>query len=351
MGKLELFQSATAFPQDLRRSPLPLVQHAMNDFALENTTLRKVAWRIVPFLCLCYFLNILDRVNVGIARLTMQDDLGLSEAMFNLGYGIFYVGYILFEVPSNLLLRRYGARRWIARIMISWGLITAATMFARDQWTFYVLRILLGIAEAGFFPGIILYLSYWFPQQARGRMNAFFMVAIALASVIGIPLSGLIMQYLDAVAGLHDWQWLFLLSGVSTVLVGFVVLYYLTDYPKDATWLSVDQRDWLVARMKREDDSRRNHHDADHFTAADDAMAGRAVDRNLLHGGHRCERSAAYFPLLSEQFQRLSVAQIGLLSAIPHACGRGDDFVGHQFDRRNERRWHLAIAAVVAASG
>jgi MFS family permease len=324
----------------------------MNDFALENRTLRIVAWRIIPILCLCFFLNILDRVNVGFARLTMQDDLGLSEDMFNLGFGMFYVGYLLFEVPSNLLLRRVGARRWIARIMISWGLITAATMFARDQWTFYGLRILLGIAEAGFFPGIILYLSYWFPQQARGKMNAFFMVAIALASVIGNPVSGLTMQYLDAVGGLHGWQWLFLLSGTPTILIGFVVLYYLTDYPRDATWLSVDQRDWLVARMRREEDSRRSQHNADHLAAMMQWPVWLLIAIYFMVA-IAANAGGAYFPkLLQEQFQEMSVAQIGLLSAIPHACAVvGMTLWGISSDRRNERRWHLAIAAVVAASG
>ena len=155
----------------------------MNELALEQRTLRKVAWRLVPFICVLYVFNILDRSNLGFARLRMQDDLGLTEAMFNLGYGIFYLGYLAFEVPSNLLLHRFGARKWIARIMISWGIISSCTMFVTDQWTFYGLRILLGAAEAGFFPGIILYLSYWFPQQQRAKMTAFFMVAIGLSSV------------------------------------------------------------------------------------------------------------------------------------------------------------------------
>ncbi len=179
-------------------SPLPS-QLPTADCLLPSQTLRRVAWRIIPFICLLYVLNILDRANVGFARLAMQDDLGLSKATFDLGYGMFYVGYILFEVPSNLLMRRFGARRWIARIMITWGLISAATMFARDVWTFYGLRILLGIAEAGFFPGIILYLSYWFPDRERAKRTAFFRLAIGLSNVLGNPISGWIMDQFNGV--------------------------------------------------------------------------------------------------------------------------------------------------------
>lgn len=324
----------------------------MNDVTLENSTLRKVAWRLVPLICVCFLLNIIDRTNVGFARLRMQDDLGLSEQMFNLGFGMFYVGYLLFEVPSNLLMRRFGARRWIARIMISWGIVSAATMFAWDQWSFYGLRILLGIAEAGFFPGIILYLSYWFPNRALGRMNAFFLLAIGLASVLGNPASGLIMQYLDRVAGLHGWQWLFLLEGIPSVLMGFVVLFNLPDYPKDATWLSVEQRDWLVARIQLEEDVRRSHHNADHWAAM---LRWRVWILILIYSSVAigANASAAYLPtLIQGQFQTMTTFQIGLLSALPHICAVvGMILWGVSSDRRNERRVHLAIAAVVAAAG
>ncbi len=324
----------------------------MNESSLEHETLRKVAWRLIPFICLLYLLNILDRANVGFARLQMQDDLALSEQTFNLGYGMFYIGYLLFEVPSNLLLRRVGARRWIARIMISWGLISSATMFASDQWTFYGLRILLGIAEAGFFPGIILYLSYWFPDQQRGKMTAFFMIAIGLASVFGNPISGLIMQYLDDVAGLHGWQWLFLLEGIPSVIAGFVVLFWLTDYPKDAQWLSRQQRDWLVTRMKDEEDARRKRHNANRLWAI---LQGRvwlliAIYFTVAVGANA---GGAYFPkLIKGLFDDASTFQIGLLSALPHVSAViGMTLVGISSDRRGERRGHLAMAALVAACG
>ncbi len=320
--------------------------------SLERAILAKVAWRLVPFLCLLYVLNILDRANVGFARLQMQEDLGLSQSMFDLGYGMFYVGYLLFEVPSNLLLRRVGARRWIARIMISWGLISAATMFARDSWSFYGLRILLGVAEAGFFPGIILYLSYWFPDRDRGRIIALFMVAISLASMIGNPMSGAIMQYLDTVAGLHGWQWLFLIEGLPSVVVGVSVLFWLTDYPKDAHWLSADQRDWLVTRMQREEQTRRERNQADRLEAMWQWRVWWliAIYFTVAVGSNA---GGAYFPsLVREQFSGLGTFQIGLLSALPHLCAVvGMTCWGTSSDRYHERRWHLASAALVAALG
>lgn len=324
----------------------------MDDSNLEHITLKKVTWRLVPFICVLYALNILDRANLGFARLQMQDDLNLSEAMFNLGYGIFYIGYLVFELPSNLLLHRFGARKWIARIMVSWGLISCCTMFVRDQWSFYTLRILLGIAEAGFFPGIILYLSYWFPERQRAKATAFFMLAIGLASVFGNPVSGLIMQYLDNVAGLHGWQWLFLLEGLPSVALGFTVLVYLTDYPADATWLSTAEREWLVDRMQREEQQRLERHNADrlgamlqwrvwwliaiYFTVAVGANAG-----------------GAYFPkLIKAQFDELDTFQIGLMSAIPHLCAViGMTLFGISSDRMNERRGHVAAAAFLSALG
>lgn len=324
----------------------------MNDLSLEKSTLSKVAWRLIPFVCLLYVLNILDRANVGFARLSMQEDLGLSEETFNIGYGIFYVGYLLFEVPSNLLMRKVGARRWIARIMISWGLISSLTMFATDKWSFYGLRILLGIAEAGFFPGIILYLSYWFPDRQRAKMTAFFMLAIGLASVFGNPISGFIMQYLNLKAGLHDWQWLFLLEGIPSFILGIVVLFYLTDYPKDAKWLSAAQRDWLVEHMRNEEAQRQQRHNADRLAAM---LQWRvwwliAIYFTVAVGSNA---GGAYLPkLIKGQFEGYSTFQIGLLSAIPHICAViGMSLFGISSDRFNERRGHLTAAALLAAAG
>lgn len=319
---------------------------------LEQSTRRIVAWRIVPFICLLYVLNILDRANVGFARLAMQDDLGLSRATFDLGYGMFYVGYILFEVPSNLLMRRFGARRWIARIMITWGLVSAATMFARDVWTFYALRILLGIAEAGFFPGIILYLSDWFPDRQRARMTAFFMLAIGLSNVLGNPVSGWIMDHFDGRNGWHGWQWLFLLEGLPTSLVGIAVLFYLQDSPRDAKWLSDDQRQWLIEHLAQEDRQRRLLHGPDRWQAMLQPRVWLliAIYFTVAVGSNA---GGAYFPtLIKEQYQHASNFQIGLLTALPHLCAIVVmSLVGISSDRTGERRWHLAGSALLAAGG
>jgi D-galactonate transporter len=319
---------------------------------LEQSTLRRVAWRIVPFICLLYVLNILDRANVGFARLAMQDDLGLTKAMFDLGYGMFYVGYILFEVPSNLLMQRFGARRWLARIMITWGLVSAATMFARDVWTFYGLRVLLGVAEAGFFPGIILYLSDWFPDRQRARMTAFFMLAIGLSNVLGNPLSGWIMDHFDGLSGLHGWQWLFLLEGLPTTVVGIAVLFYLDDSPRSARWLSDTQRDWLINHMAKEDRVRQQQHGPDKWQAMFQPRVWLliAIYFTVAVGSNA---GGAYFPtLIKEQFTQTSNFQIGLLTALPHLCAIvAMSLIGISSDRTGERRWHLAVSALTAAIG
>jgi len=199
---------------------------------LEQITMRKVALRLVPFLCLLYTIAFIDRINVGFAALSMSADLGLSPSVFGLGAGLFFIGYFLFEVLSNLILERVGARRWIARVMITWGILSTCFAFVAGQNSFYTLRFLLGVAEAGFFPGVILYLTYWFPKRYRGRVTAGFMVAIPIASFIAAPLSGFLLQLHGL--GLKNWQWMFLLEGIPSVLLGFVVLGFLTDRPSVA---------------------------------------------------------------------------------------------------------------------
>ena len=218
---------------------------------LESATLRTVTRRLIPFLFVLYVVSFLDRVNVGFAALQMNRDLGLSSAVYGFGAGIFFIGYSLFEVPSNLILARTGARVWIARIMVTWGLIATAMMFVRGPVSFYVLRFLLGIAEAGFFPGIIFYLSQWFPSEARARAVARFMIAIPISGVIGGPISGALLN-LNVWLGLTGWQWLFLLEGLPAVFLGFIVLRYLPDRPEEAKWLKQEQRDWLVSRLATE---------------------------------------------------------------------------------------------------
>ena len=220
--------------------------------AIGKRTLAKIAWRLVPFLALLYVFNIIDRSNVGFARLKMTGDLSLSNAVIDLGYGLFYVGYLLFEVPSNLLLRRFGARAWIARIMVTWGFVSMLTAFVTGPWSYYGARILLGVAEAGFFPGIIYYLTAWFPAAQRARVVAGFMLAIPISGILGNPVSGAIMDGFQGTGGLAGWQWLFVLEGIPAILLGFSVLWFLPDSPRDARWLAADERDWLEGEIAAE---------------------------------------------------------------------------------------------------
>jgi MFS transporter, ACS family, tartrate transporter len=240
----------------------------------ETVVLRKVALRLLPFLFLLYIVNIVDRMNVGFAKLQMLNDLGLSEQVYGLGAGMFYVGYMLFEVPSNLILHRFGARRWISRIMISWGIVSACLMFVRNDWSFYLLRVLLGVSEAGFFPGIILYMSYWFPARERARAVAWFMMASPLSGVVNGPISGALLEYTNHKWGLAGWQWLFLVEGMPAVILGFVTWYFLTDRPEEARWLEPDERKWLAARMAQEEKNREARHGLSRFRALGNPRVG-----------------------------------------------------------------------------
>src|SRR3954462_3620838 len=223
---------------------------------IEARTIRKVMWRLLPFLFVCYFVAYLDRVNVGFAKLQMNSALGLSEAAYGLGAGLFFISYFLLEVPSNLALDRFGARLWIARIMLSWGLVSGMFAFIgpisawtglSTEWVFYILRFILGAAEAGFFPGIIFYLTLWFPSVYRARVVALFMLAIPFSSILGAPVSGALLNITGA--GLDGWQWLFILEALPSVLMGFAVLVYLTDRPSMAAWLDPEEKTWLENRL------------------------------------------------------------------------------------------------------
>src|SRR5438270_5182881 len=220
---------------------------AKEDVAIERETMRKVILRLIPFLFVLYLFNFLDRTNVALAGLQMNRDLRFSSTAFGFGAGIFFVGYAAFEIPSNIVLVRVGARRWIARIMISWGIIASAMMFVRTPMHFYALRFLLGLAEAGFFPGIVYYLTQWFPATQRARASSRFMIAVPLSGVLGGVVGGFLLS-LDGKQGLAGWQWLFLLEGLPSVVLGFIALWYLTDKPSDAHWLSEAQRSWLENR-------------------------------------------------------------------------------------------------------
>jgi ACS family tartrate transporter-like MFS transporter len=326
------------------------------DAAAERAVWLKVSLRLLPFLFLLYVVNILDRVNLGFARLRMLDDLGLTgaeaEDVYSLGFGIFYIGYILFEVPSNLILHRVGARVWIARIMVTWGVISAATLFVRGEWSLYGLRFLLGVAEAGFFPGIILYLSYWFPAGLRGRAVALFMTASPVAGVIGNPLSGAILQYLNGARGLAGWQWLFLIEGVPSVWLGLCVWFYLTDRPEQAHWLTPAERDWLAARLGGEAKRREEHHGLSRLTALGDRRVWLLSALYFTAAVAANSYGAAAPKVIEDNFPGETLFIIGLLAALPSlAAALGMVVIGVHSDRTGERRLHVAGAALVSAAG
>jgi ACS family tartrate transporter-like MFS transporter len=322
------------------------------DESLRRVTLAKVTRRLIPFLFLLYVVNILDRINVSFARLTMLDDLHLGEEVYALGASIFYLGYVVFEVPSNLILNRTGARRWISRILISWGLITCAMMLVRGPWGFYLLRILLGVAEAGFFPGIILYLTYWFPARERARAVALFMAGSPVTGILGNPLSGAIMEWMDQVAGLRGWQWVFLLEGLPAVLLGVIALRYLTDRPEHARWLTPEERHWLSAEISREEKYRERRHGLSLLQALRD---GRVWLLIVLYFTVATGSGAFgfYLPkLVDDRFPGLNKFQVGLVAAIPNVCAAVCMVInGVHSDRTGERRWHVAGPAFLSAVG
>ena len=318
---------------------------------LDEHTHRKVTRRLIPFLFLCYILAYLDRVNVGFARLQMQADLAFSDTAYGIGAGIFFIGYFFFEVPSNLLMRRVGARLWIARIMIVWGLVSAASMFVNSVASFYVIRFLLGVAEAGFFPGIIWYLTQWYTRAHRAQIIALFMTAIAVSGVVGGPLSGWILDAMDGVSGLRGWRWLYLLEGLPSVVVGFVVLRYLDDGPQTATWLTPDERA-LVQRRLAEDEERKQADGATAHRVGDAFRSGRVWACCAIYFGAVMGIYGVTFwlpQIVSETISRDTLT-IGLVSTIPWGVAAVTMvLVGRHSDRTGERRWHIAIPAGVAA--
>ena len=314
---------------------------------LEDRTMGKVTRRLVPFLILCYFVAYLDRVNVGFAGLTMRSDLNLSASAFGLASGIFFLAYFIFEVPSNLILERVGARRWIARIMFTWGIVSGAAAFVGGETGFLIQRVLLGIAEAGFFPGIIFYLTLWFPQSYRGRIISGFMAAIPASSVIGAPLSSLLL-YLDGVGGLKGWQWMFLVEAAPALILSVVVLKYLTDRPADAHWLADDERGWLAERLVREQRLREQAH---HLGVGEVLRNPRVLALGLVYFGAVASNYGIGFwlPQIIQGFGGLTKLQIGLITALPYVVGVvGIVLWGRRSDRRGERVFHVAFPLGVA---
>ncbi|MDZ7632056.1 MAG: MFS transporter [Gemmatimonadaceae bacterium] len=315
---------------------------------VEARAYRRVTLRLIPFLFLCYVVAYLDRVNVGFAKLQMLKDLGMSETAYGLGAGIFFLGYFLFEVPSNLILHRTGARVWIARIMITWGVLSAATMFVTSAGWFYLVRFLLGIAEAGFFPGIILYLTQWYPASRRARIVALFMTAVAMSGVIGGPVSGWILETMAGVNGWAGWQWLFLLEGLPSLAMGVAVYFYLDDSVEQAVWLPADEREVLMANLRN--DVGGTEHGSVFATLRDPHVL-------LLASVYFCIVMGLYgigfwLPQLIRTMGVEDAGRIGLLSAIPYAVAAFVMvLVGRSSDLRGERRWHLAGGALAGALG
>ncbi|OZD69553.1 MFS transporter [Rhodococcus sp. 06-1059B-a] len=320
---------------------------------MANRVMRKVALRLIPFLGLAYFLNYIDRTNISFAKLTMSEDLGLTETMYGLASGLFFVGYILLEVPSNLALHKFGARRWIARILVSWGLIAALMAFVPNATWLNIARVALGIAEAGFFPGIMLYLTFWFPRAVRVRLVGVFMVALPLSSALGAPISGAIIQYWHGLFGLEGWRVMFLVEGIPTVLLGIAAWFYLTDRPRDAKWLTADERNWLDRRIEMEQSQ----------TATTGHVSVRESLRNStvwLLGltyfgiGYGLFAISFFLPTIvagfAQQFDTtFSIAENGLIVAVPFLIASVSMILWtRRSDRLRERMWHLIAPTALA---
>jgi len=316
---------------------------------LEQRTMARVSRRLIPFLIVCYFIAYLDRVNVSFAALTMNKDLGLSASAYGFGAGIFFLAYFIFEVPSNLLLAHVGARRWIARIMFTWGIMSGAMAFVSGEISLYVVRFLLGAAEAGFFPGMIFFLTLWFPAAYRARVVGYFMAAIPLSTVIGAPVSSALLG-LEGVLGMHGWQWLFILEAVPALLLSVVVLFYLTDKPADAGWLRDDERRWLMDRLATEECQRVA---ARHYNVLQALLNPHVLALSLVYFGV-CGAGYGlgfFLPQIVKAFG-LTNLETGFVSAIPYVVGVFSIiWWGHRSDAKLERRFHTGFAIFIAAAG
>ncbi|HGF8499171.1 TPA: MFS transporter [Acinetobacter baumannii] len=317
------------------------------DTTVRKSAYRKIAFRLMPFLMLCYFCAYLDRVNVGFAKLQMMSDLQFSEAVYGLGAGIFFIGYFLCEVPSNIVLHKVGARRWIARIMITWGILSGCFAFVQTEWQFYTLRFLLGVAEAGLAPGLLLYLTYWFPSYRRARMTVLWFIAIPISGMIGGPLSGLIMDRMSGVHGWFGWQWMFVIEAIPTVLVGLLVLAVLKDSVQDANWLTQDEKNLVKQELAQDNQHKEGHASVKEFIA----------DKRLwlLAGIYFCVVMGQYaitfwLPTLIRNSGISDNWHIGLLTSLPYMCAIVVMILaGRSGDHFQERRWHLIIPMCAGA--
>lgn len=314
----------------------------------ETKTYHKADVRLLPFLFLCYILAYLDRVNVGFAKLQMLKDLSMSDAAFATGAGIFFIGYFFFEVPSNVLLKKFGARMWIARIMISWGVISACMIFVRGEWSFYAMRFLLGLAEAGFFPGVIFYLTLWYPSRLRSTRTAWFVAAIAVSGVIGNPVSGWIMDKLSGVMNLAGWQWLFISEGIPSFLVGFWVIFYLDSSIEEAKWLTREEKALLASNLAAEDQHKTEHKLIDAFTSGK-VWVLCAIYFTLMIGLYGI---AFWLPTIVKAFGIKGYFGVGLITAIPYGVAVvGMILLSQHSDKTGERRLHYVVNVSAGALG
>jgi MFS transporter, ACS family, tartrate transporter len=322
---------------------------AQSGSSLEEHTMRKAAWRLVPFLMVLYFIAFVDRINIGFAALTMNQDVGLTARIFGIGSGIFFFGYFVFEVPSTLILHRVGARFWVGRVMITWGVVSLMMAFIQGPLSFYVLRFLLGVAEAGFFPGVILYLSYWFPSNRRSAVTAFFMAAAPAAGFVGSPISGALME-LDGLLHLRGWQWLFIAEAIPALVLGAITLRFLTDRPADATWLTADERAWLSDAILREQATVKDPRGHSAWCALTD---WKVLVLSLAYFGTSAGLYTVGFwaPLIVKE-PGLSAFQVGLLVAIPNLIAViGMVLWSRHSDHTGERYGHAAMACIIGALG
>lgn len=309
----------------------------------------KITWKLIPFLCLCYLAAYLDRINIGLAKLQMSSDLAMSETAFGFGAGLFFVGYIIFEVPSNLILQRVGAKIWIARIMITWGLLSTATMLVKTPMHFYIIRFLLGAAEAGFLPGVLFYLTKWFPSWRRSRIIALFMIGLPLSSLLGGPISGWIMGHFHQQDGLRGWQWLFLLEGIPSVLLGILTFWMLPDSVESASWLSKEEKQAVQGDLESDDREAQGvkHRLRDGLLNIRVVMLG-GIDFSILLSAYAM---GFWMPTFIKNAGTSDISTIGYLTAIPSLAALiGMLAIGGSSDRMRERRWHIIIPFIVGAA-
>lgn len=317
----------------------------------EKSVYRKVTWRLIPFLFLCYIFAYIDRVNVGFAKLQMQQDLGISDAVYGAGAGIFFIGYFFFEVPCNIALQRIGAKRWLGPIMIVWGIVSACTMLVRTELQFYTVRFLLGVVESGFFPGVILYLTFWYTSKHRAKMVATFMAAIPLSGVLGGPVSGWILERMSAVGGLRGWQWLYVVEAIPSILAGIAAFVFLQDEPAKANWLTRTEKALIVQQLQ-EEEARKKSSGVGRHSLGDAFRSSRIWILCFIYFGFVMGNYGIGFwlPQIVKETLTKDPFNIGLLTAIPWAAaGVVMVVVGHHSDVTGERCWHIALAGIVGA--